>query len=109
MINKDAVYVLTYGYTMTLARFFKVRRETAKSVWLTELLARIERDKLCTVEYAMPYDIPVQYFGAPKTFRASKHAIYGGKAVSIRSKFGMSSTYTATLWDGKKVRINTND
>lgn len=105
--NRGNIFVFTFGYDCTIATFVQIIRETAKTVTVREIPSIVECFDLGVTEMVMPNQSEsVTENGNTKTWRASKHAICGGRTVSIKSCFGNSRPRVAELWDGKPVRVN---
>ena len=98
------VFYFTAGYSMTLATFLKVIKETEKQVTFVEV-GQTRSGGGCGAEYAMATpDLHVlDNDKKEKTYKGIKQIGY------IKGTFGSHSTQWAHEWNGKPVSINTWD
>lgn len=103
------VFVSKWGYSMVLASFYRVIKETSKMVVVEELEQR-RSGEFGFSEEASAKETARMKDGKPVTFKAKK-VVESDGSICIKSRFDHSGShsYTATLWDGKPTYINTCD
>lgn len=85
--NKSNIYVLEWGATMRLANFFIVKKETARTITVLEietLERQTDSGEVAEPKYEDGRPVIKFHHGELKEYRATKHAIYGGRTVSIK-------------------------